>query len=197
MGKNNHQTKYSAASEQHAPGRAACSEEACQQTPLMRNQPGTWGMLAHSMDPCSPSEEFPHHPLSVSVTLPDWKHERIHCCGWASDTVSPELSSLPANISAPTMVPTPSRQTNTATKWITLYLARRINQDRAINTGIPKQSKSCREGKRAASNISAAWNKEAYLSSSRSKYLWNTDYGRPCIQVLSLYVTWATLWSSE
>lgn len=119
--------------------------------------PARGSMLAHSMDPCSPSEEFPHHPLSVSVTLTDWKHERMH----SVNTVSPELSSLPANISAPTMVPTPSRQTNTATKWITLYLARRINQERAINTGIPKQSKSCREGKQAASNTTAAWNKEA------------------------------------
>lgn len=55
----------------------------------------------------------------------------------------PSPSCLPANISAPTMVPTPNRQTATAMKWINLYLARRMNHDKAISTGIPKQSRSC------------------------------------------------------
>lgn len=94
-----------------------------------------------------------HGFMLSSVPVTDrltWKHEQRHSRGGASDTVSPELSSRPANMSAPTMVPTPSRQTNTAMKWITLYLARRINQERAINTGIPKQSKSC-GGRKACS----------------------------------------------
>lgn len=55
----------------------------------------------------------------------------------------PSLSCLPAKMSAPTIVPTPSKQTATAIKWISRYLARRMNQDKAISTGIPKQSSSC------------------------------------------------------
>lgn len=55
----------------------------------------------------------------------------------------PSLSCLPAKMSAPTIVPTPSKQTATARKCISLYLARRMNHDKAISTGIPKQSRSC------------------------------------------------------
>lgn len=55
----------------------------------------------------------------------------------------PLLSCLAAKLSAITIVATPTTQMPTARKWISLYLAWRMNHDKAISTGIPQQSSSC------------------------------------------------------
>lgn len=61
---------------------------------------------------------------------------------YARSRYSPRPGCRPTRTSAPTMQPTPSKQSPVPTKWTVLYLTKRKNQDSSRTTGMIKQSNS-------------------------------------------------------